>query len=275
MTSQTVESLVPGGKATAAPPLGPALGPLGVNIGQVVAEINKKTSMFNGMQVPVKVIIDVDTKEFEISIGTPPASSLILKEAGIEKGSGNPKTDKVADVLIEQIIKIAKMKENNLLGNDLKAKVKEIIGTCNSMGILVEGKPAVEAIKEVNEGKFDKEIKEEKTELTAEEKAKLEEEKKKLAEEMEKRRAEYEKTAKEIIESMAGKERGEIKAKLSEANIPDAIIKELLPLEGEAAAGAEAKPGEVPAEGGKPAAGAEKPAGAAEKPEVKEKEKKK
>ena len=72
-------------------------------------------------------VIDVDTKEFEISIGTPPASSLILKEAGIEKGSGNPKTDKVADVLIEQIIKIAKMKENNLLGNDLKAKVKEII----------------------------------------------------------------------------------------------------------------------------------------------------
>ena len=96
MATQTVESLVPGGKATAAPPLGPALGPLGVNIGQIVADINKKTSMFNGMQVPVKVKVDMDTKKFEISVGTPPASSLVLKEAGVEKGSGNPKTDKRA-----------------------------------------------------------------------------------------------------------------------------------------------------------------------------------
>ena len=274
MASQTIESLVPGGKATAAPPLGPALGPLGVNIGQVVADINKKTAVFNGMQVPVKVIVDTDTKSFEIEIGTPPASSLILKEAGIEKGSGNPKTDKVADILIEHIIKISKMKENNLLGKGLKEKVKEIIGTCNSMGILVEGKPAVETIKDVNEGKFDKEIKEEKTELTTEEKARLEEEKKKLAEEMEERRAEYEKTAKEIIESMAGKERGEIKAKLSEADIPDAIIKELLPVEGEAAvAGAEAKPGEAPAEGeAAPAAGAKPEAKAEAKPEAKAEE---
>ena len=265
MATQTVESLVPGGKATAAPPLGPALGPLGVNIGQIVADINKKTSMFNGMQVPVKVKVDMDTKKFEISVGTPPASSLVLKEAGVEKGSGNPKTDKVADVVIEQIIKIAKMKETNLLGKTLKEKVKEIIGTCNSMGILVEGKPAVETIKEVNEGKYDKEIKEEKTELTVEEKAKLEEEKKKLAEEIEKRRAEFEKTAKEIIAEMAGKERGEIKAKLVEANIPGTMIKELLPVEGEAVAGEEAKPGEAPAEA-KPES---------KKEEAKEKEKKK
>ncbi|MBI2134450.1 50S ribosomal protein L11 [Candidatus Woesearchaeota archaeon] len=248
MATQTVEALVAGGKATAAPPLGPALGPLGVNIGQVVGEINKKTSAFNGMQVPVKVIVDVDTKSFQISIGTPPAASLILKEAGIEKGSGNPKTDKVADVLIEQIIKVAKMKEGSLLGRDLKAKVKEIIGTCNSMGILVEGKPAVEAINEVNAGKYDREIKEEKTELSAEELKQLEEEKKHLAEEIERRRAEFEKTAKAIIADMAGKERGAIKAKLSEAGIPDKIIKELLPAEGEAAAGA-AKEGEKPAAG--------------------------
>ncbi len=137
MATQTVESLVSGGKATAAPPLGPALGPLGVNIGQVVADINKKTSMFNGMQVPVKVRVDMDTKKFEISVGTPPASSLILKEAGVEKGSGNPKTDKVADVVIEQIIKIAKMKEESMLSKSLKASVKTVIGSCNSSGILL------------------------------------------------------------------------------------------------------------------------------------------
>jgi large subunit ribosomal protein L11 len=250
MASQTIETLVPGGKATASPPLGPALGPLGVNIGQVVSEINKKTSAFNGMQVPVKVTVDTDTKDFDISIGTPPASALVLKEAGIQKGSGNPKADKVADVLIEQIIKVAKMKEGNLLGKTLKEKVKEIIGTCNSMGILVEGKPAVEAIKEVNDGKYDKEIKEEKTELSAEELKKLEEEKKKLAEEMEKRRSEFERLGKEILAQMQGKEKGAIKAKMAEAGVPDAMIKELMPAEAEAAAGEvkEGEKGEVKAE---------------------------
>ena len=269
MATQIVECMIPGGKATAAPPVGSSLGPLGVNIGQVVSEINKKTSAFNGMQVPVKVSVDTDTKEFEISIGTPPASALVLKEAGIEKGSGNPKADKVADVLIEQIIKVAKMKEDALLGKDLKAKVKEIIGTCNSMGILVEGKPAVETIKDVIEGKFDKEIKEEKTELSAEELKQLEEEKKKLAEEMEARRAEFEKTAKEIIAKMAGKERGAIKAELSEADIPDAMIKELLPVEGEVPPAAE---GEAPAEGEAKTEAKEEPK---EEPKAEEKEKKK
>ena len=235
MAKQTIQVLVNGGQATAAPPLGPALGPMGVNIGQVVMDINKKTGSFAGMQVPVKVTVDSSTRKYEIEIGTPPASGLLKKEAGIEKGSGNPKTDKVADVLIEQIIKVAKMKEGNLLGKGLKERVKEIIGTCNSMGILVEGVSGVEAIKNVNEGKFDEEIRTEKTELTAEEKKKLEEERKRLAEEIERRRAEFEKTAKDIITAMAGKERGEIKAKLHEAGIPEIMIKELLPVEGAAA----------------------------------------
>src|SRR3989338_8611436 len=159
MAKETVEALVEGGKASAAPPLGPALGPKGVNIGQVIAKINEKTKMFIGMKVPVKVIIDTSSKSFDIEIGTPPASALIKKEAGIEKGSGNPKEDKVADILIEQVIKIAKMKEGNLLGKSLKEKIKEIVGTCNSMGILVEGKPAAETIIYINAGNFDKEIK--------------------------------------------------------------------------------------------------------------------
>lgn len=268
MADQIIKVLVEGGKATAAPPLGPALGPLGVNIGQVVADINKKTASFSGMQVPVKVIVNPSTKKHNIEVGTPPASALIKKEAGIEKGSGNPLADKVADILIEQIIKIAKMKEDALLGKTLKEKVKEIVGTCNSMGVLVEGKQASETIKDINTGKFDKEIKAEKTELTAEEKAKLEEEKQKLAEEMVKRKAEFEAKAKEIIASMAGQERGAIKAKLKEANIPDAMIKELLPAEGVAAPGAEAAPGTEPKkeEKAKPEAKEEKP-----KKEAKEK----
>ena len=202
---------------------------------------------FKGMQVPVKVTVDSDTKEFEISVGTPPVSSLLLKEAGVEKGAGNPLQDKVADVLIEQVIKVAKMKEDALLGKTLKEKVKEVMGSANSMGILVEGKPAVDAIKLVNEGKFDKEIKEEKTEISAEEMKKLEEEKKRLAEEMEERRAEFEAKAKEIMESMKDAEKSEIKAKLREADIPEPMIAELLPAEAAPAEGAAAPAGGAPA----------------------------
>lgn len=245
MPTEKIKALIQGGKATAAPPLGPALGPLGVNIGQVIAKINEKTKSFAGMQVPVEVIVDSGTKEFDIKVGTPPTSALILKEAGVEKGSGNPLTDKVADILIEQIIKIAKMKENDTLGKDLKAKVKEVIGTCQSMGILVEGVPAHDAIIEVTNGKFDKEIKSEKTELSAEELKALEEEKKKLKEELEKRRTELEATAKAIIAQMAGQERSKIKAKLVEAKIPTLLIDQLLPVEGAAAAGAKAPAGEA------------------------------
>jgi large subunit ribosomal protein L11 len=252
MAKDTIKSMVEGGKATAAPPLGPALGPKGVNIGQVISAINKKTEAFKGMQVPIKVIIDTDTKEFSIEVGTPPASALIKKEAGIEKGSGSPKADKVADILIEQIIKIAKMKEGNLLGKTLKERVKEIIGTCNSMGVLVEGVPAREAIAMVNEGKFDAEIKSEKTELTAEELKHLEEEKQKLKEEIEKRRAHYEALAKQIVEQMAGKESGEIRSKMKEAKIPLEIIDAIMPAVGKVAAGAEAvAAGVAPAAGAK------------------------
>jgi len=241
MPKEVVEALVEGGKATAAPPLGPALGPKGVNIGQVVAEINKKTESFKGMQVPVKVIIDTDTKEFTISVGTPPAAELIKKEAGIQKASGNP-LEHVADLKIEQVIKIAKMKEDGLSGKDLKAKVKEIIGTCNSMGVMVEEMHGREAIKAVNEGRFDKEIKAEKTELTAEELKEIEEEKKRLQEELEKRREEYLARANAILKEMEGKEPREIRKKLQEAEIPDPIINEVLPSEKEA--GGAAKPGE-------------------------------
>jgi large subunit ribosomal protein L11 len=255
MPKETIEVYVEGGKATAAPPLGPALGPMGVNIGQVIAEINKKTADFRGMQVPVKVIVDSGSKTFEVTVGTPPASAMIKKEAGIEKGAGNPLADKVADLRIEQIIKIAKMKQDSLLGKDNFMRVKEIIGTCNSMGVMVEGKPANEAILDINAGKFKEKIEKGKTELTAEELKVLEEERKKLAANIEARRAELEAKAKSIVDSMKEKPRAEIKAKLLDAGIPILMINELLPVEG-AGAAAGAAPGAAAAPGAKPAAGA-------------------
>lgn len=155
MAKETVDVLIQGGKATAAPPLGPALGPMGVNIGQVVGAINEKTKSFAGMQVPVKVIIDTDTKEFEITIGTPPASGLIKKEAGLKKASDNAKTTFVGDITFDQLLKIVDMKQDALLGKNVKQMSKEIAGTCNSMGVTVEGKKGIELIKEINAGTYD------------------------------------------------------------------------------------------------------------------------
>ena len=153
--SEIVEALVEGGKASAGPPLGPALGPMGVNIMQIINTINDKTKSFEGMKVPVKVIIDTKTKDFEIEIGTPPAASLILNEIGAEKGSGAPSTHKIGNLTIDQAIRVAKMKYDNLLGKELKQKTKEIIGTCVTMGVTVEGKKPQETQKAIDEGEYD------------------------------------------------------------------------------------------------------------------------
>ena len=171
--SEKVEAMVEGGKASAAPPLGPALGPLGVNIGQVVTEINRKTADFKGMKVPVKVIVDTSSKEFKIEVGTPPSPELIKKEVGIEHGSGEPNKNKVAFITVEQMIKIARMKRDSLLTKSLKSAVKTVAGTCNSMGILVEGKTSDEFSKELDSGMYDAELNAEKTEPSSEKVARL------------------------------------------------------------------------------------------------------
>ena len=153
--TEKIEALVEGGKASAGPPLGPALGPLGVNIMDIINTINDKTKQFDGMKVPVKVIVDPKTKKFEIEVGTPPASSLIFKELGLEKGSGSAGTHKIGNLTVDQAIKIAKMKQDNLLGKELKQKTKEVIGTCVSIGVTVEGKKPQEVQKAIDEGEFD------------------------------------------------------------------------------------------------------------------------
>ena len=151
----TLEVLLEGGKATPGPPIGSTLGPAGVNVAKVVEAINDKTKEFAGMQVPVKVIVDKITKEFEIQVGTPPTSALIKRELKLEKGSATPKTQTVGNLTLEQVIKIAKMKIDEMLSSGLKAAVKEVIGTCVSLGVTVDGKPPKEMLKEITEGKYD------------------------------------------------------------------------------------------------------------------------
>jgi large subunit ribosomal protein L11 len=235
MAKETIDIMVAGGKATAAPPLGPALGPMGVNIKSVVDEINRKTGSFNGMQVPVKVVIDTEHKTFEVSVGTPPASALIKKECNVEKGASNAKLEKVADLRIEQIIKIAKMKEDNLQGKTLKERVKEIAGSCQSIGILIEGKPAHTTIEDINSGIYDAKIASGKTELTAEELKKLDEEKKRLHEEFLQMQAQFEAKAQAVAKEMEGKTSKEIRNKLADMGIPIAIIDKVVPKEAKSA----------------------------------------
>ncbi|MCL1811074.1 MAG: 50S ribosomal protein L11 [Methanomassiliicoccaceae archaeon] len=150
----TVEALVEGGKATAGPPLGPALGPTGVNTAQVVAQINEKTKAFAGMKVPVKVLVN-DNKTFEIKIGTPPMSALIKSEMGLASGSSNARTTKVANMSIEQAKKIANMKQDDLLGATLKARVLEVAGNCVSVGVSIDGKDPKVFQKDVKAGMYD------------------------------------------------------------------------------------------------------------------------
>jgi len=156
---ETIEVLVDGGKATPGPPLGPALGPTGINVVQVVGAINEKTKGFVGMKVPVKVIIDQKTKTFEIKVGTPPTSALLFKELGIEKGAGAPKAAKAGNITIKQAVKVAHMKQDSLTGADVKARVLEVIGTCVSCGITVEGKDAKDMQAEIKSGKWNDQLK--------------------------------------------------------------------------------------------------------------------
>jgi large subunit ribosomal protein L11 len=150
-----VEALVNGGQATAGPPLGPALGPLGVNVLAIVDKINEITKAYSGMKVPVKISVDTENKEFEVTVGTPTTSALIISELGVSKGSGAPNTEKIGDLSLEQAIRIAKVKSDNVLARDLKAAVNEVLGTGVSMGVTVEGKDPREVQKEISEGKHD------------------------------------------------------------------------------------------------------------------------
>ncbi len=151
---QVVEVLVPGGQASPGPPLGPAIGPLGLNVKQVVDRINEATKDYEGLSVPVKIIVH-DDRSFEIEVGIPPVSALVKRELGIEKGSSNPGREFVGDLKMEQLINIARIKKQQSLSYTLKEVVKEVLGTCNSMGITVEGKSPKELTREIDEGKIE------------------------------------------------------------------------------------------------------------------------
>ncbi len=150
-----INVLVIGGEASAGPPLGPALGPLGVNVLGIVNEINKQTSDFKGMRVPVKVEVDSETKGFVISVGTPTTSALIAKESGIAKGAGKPNSEFVGELTMDKVVTIAKSKISGSYASSVRSAVKEVVGSCVSMGVKIEGKDAREFMKEIEAGQWD------------------------------------------------------------------------------------------------------------------------
>jgi large subunit ribosomal protein L11 len=157
------------------PALSQKLGPLGIPINLVITKVNEATKSFDGIQVPVELSIDPSTREFEVKVFSPPVSGLLKRELKIEKGSGAQKKIKVGNASIEQIISLAKTKLPNLLCKDFKSAVKTIAGTCVSLGILIENKPASEIEKDIDEGKYDKEINSMITETPSDKKKRLEE----------------------------------------------------------------------------------------------------
>ncbi len=170
-----IELLIEGGKAKATPAMAQQIGPLGIKIQDVLVKINEKTIEFNGMKVPIKIDVDEKTKSFTVEVGTPPASQLIFKELNIKKGSPKPDKIKVGNLAIEQIIKVAKMKKDSLFDKTLKQAVKTIAGSCNALGALIENKTGAETCKNIDLGKFDNEINQEKTEPSQEKLQKLKE----------------------------------------------------------------------------------------------------
>lgn len=154
-----VKALIDGGKASAGPPLGPALGPYGVNVGAVISKINEATREFEGIKVPVEVIIDKN-KSFEIKVGSPPTSALIKRKLKLEKGSSEPNKNFVGDLSLKDVMEIAKLKYDSMVSTTLKSAAKEVCGTCNSMGIKVEGMVASELIKKIDAGEYEEVISE-------------------------------------------------------------------------------------------------------------------
>ena len=157
MSEIAISAIVDGGQAKAGPPLAPALAPLGVNISQIIAEINKQTGGFTGVKVPVKVFVDKGTKTWRIEVGFPATSELVKKELSLEKGrkGGEGEPQVVGDLKMEQAVKIAKSKAAGTLAKDVKRAVSEVLGTCVSAGITVNGKDARAVKKELDAGQFD------------------------------------------------------------------------------------------------------------------------
>jgi len=210
-----VKLIVDGEKMQPGPTVAQQLGPMGVNLGKVIIDVNEATKGFSGMKVPVELDVNPKTKEYKISVFSPPVAELIKKEIAVEKGSGKPNSIKVGNIAFERLVAIAKTKMPDLLAKDLKSGIKLVVGTCVASGVLIDNKEPKEIEIEIDSGKYDKEIKEEITKVSEEKKARLEKF-------FTVRKAKQDKELKALEEAKAAEEAAAAAAKAAEAPAPGA-----------------------------------------------------
>ena len=169
-----VKLIVEGGAMKPGPAVAQQLGPMGINLGKVIDNVNKATSGFKGTKVPVEIDVNPKTKEFTIEVFSPPVAELIKKEMNLEKASGETGKTYVGNIAFETVLGIAMTKQANLLAKTLKSAVRLVLGTCTSMGVLIDNKSPIEVGREVENGKYDAEINQEKTEASEDKKKELE-----------------------------------------------------------------------------------------------------
>jgi large subunit ribosomal protein L11 len=244
-----VKLIVDGGKMAPGPAVAQQLGPMGINLGKVISDVNEATKGFVGMKVPVEIDVDPKTKTYKIQVFSPPVAELIKKEIAAEKGSGEPGKFKVGNISFESIVKIAKTKMPNLLAKDLRSAVRLIVGSCVSLGVLIDNKEAKEVEKDIEKGVYDNEISKEITEAS-------EEKKQKLAEHFAIVKARQEKEKKALEEAKAAEEAAKAAAAAAApgAAVPGAPAAPGAPAPAAGAPVAGAKPGAAPAAGAKPEA---------------------
>ncbi|MFO7797325.1 MAG: 50S ribosomal protein L11 [Promethearchaeati archaeon] len=156
-----VKALVTGGSASGGPPIGPAVGPTGINIKDVIDKINEETQMFKGLSVPVRIVCDPETKKFEIFIETPSTASLLLKELGAVQGSSNCAEEKIGDLTLDQIKSVVEAKKDTFLEKTYKAAMRTVLGTALSIGATIEGEDPRTIQKRIDNGEYDDQITEE------------------------------------------------------------------------------------------------------------------
>lgn len=155
MVWRTVRLKVKGASATPQPPVGPAITQLGLDVNEVINKINELTKHLKDFEVTVLLHVETDTKNYRIEVKSPSTSSLLLKMAGASEPSGDPAHKKVGNLSIEDVIKVALMKKNEMNSRSLKAVVKSLVSTASTIGLSVEGKSAKEIIKLIDEGFYD------------------------------------------------------------------------------------------------------------------------
>lgn len=155
MVWRTVRLKVKGASASPQPPVGPAIAQLGLDVNEVVSKINELTKHLKDIEVSVLLHVDTDTKNYRIEVKSPSSSSLLLKMAGVSEPSGDPAHKKVGNLSVEDVIKVALMKKNEMNSRSLKAAVKSLVSTASTIGLSVDGKSAKEVIKLIDEGFYD------------------------------------------------------------------------------------------------------------------------